>query len=660
MKKILLAICFIPAIFGQTYLRSYKISSLPSPSLMNGQYVMVVDGNTPTDCTTGNGSPAYAVVCVSNGTTYTAQPIGSPGNGSVTSFSAPTGNWPGWLTPSVTNSTTTPSLSVSAGVVPVANGGTGTSSPSINGGTGISITGSFPGQTISVNLGSPLAYLRAKANSITPTVEYAPLWGVNPSDYSFTVSPSGSLTASSAATVTIPYGPLGLNGSDSNHYVYISGTGTPEPVLITGGTCTSGLLSNCTIQFTPANSHSSGYVLSTATGGLQEALNAVGNILVPHGLNVNVYAPITPPVNSTVWGVNEGASQITNHNLTSELFHIINDRFTIGRITLSQSGTPVSGNVGIRTYGPRAVITGNSQWVEIQNLFIVGFYNGIIAEANSQLTNATNVVVANSISDGIDLLGAQGYWRSVTSLNNGGNGFFLGTSPSIGGCIVLMSDIQTFNNNGWGISSISNTYISGGNTYLNNDKFGELLISTSSADAGYIADANIQFSGQTASWGTQTNSPGILIQSSSGPFTISNVHIFNTQGDGITTNSSRTTIIGTHITGSGQGGSPSNLYSIASTNASQMNFISNYVDSPSLFNGDNMVITGNHFTGNFPSFSFVNISGGSDIIFDDNNISNPGNSAFGINTGVTYQHGNNIISGSINNLGALSSKSSAL
>lgn len=38
--------------------------------------------------------------------------------GTVTAFSAPTGSWPTWLVPSVTNSTTTPSLSVAAGPIP--------------------------------------------------------------------------------------------------------------------------------------------------------------------------------------------------------------------------------------------------------------------------------------------------------------------------------------------------------------------------------------------------------------------------------------------------------------------------------------------------------------------------------------------------------------
>lgn len=50
-----------------------------------------------------------------NGTgTFTAP----SGSGTVTSFAAPSGSWPTWLVPTVTNSTTTPSLAVAASAIP--------------------------------------------------------------------------------------------------------------------------------------------------------------------------------------------------------------------------------------------------------------------------------------------------------------------------------------------------------------------------------------------------------------------------------------------------------------------------------------------------------------------------------------------------------------
>lgn len=108
-------------------------------------------------------------------------------------------------------------------------------------------------------------------------------------------TPGGTLTASSPATVTMRPCPLGLNGSDANHPVYISaGTGTAEAVLITGGTCTSGISSG-TIIFTPANNHSGAWTIQSATAGCQEAYysnGGVGNlhILFPQG-TFTTFAP---------------------------------------------------------------------------------------------------------------------------------------------------------------------------------------------------------------------------------------------------------------------------------------------------------------------------------------------------------------------------------
>ena len=55
--------------------------------------------------------------------------IGGYGDG-VTLFSAPSGSWPGWLVPTVTNPTTTPSLGVVASTIPTSAGGTGANTAS--------------------------------------------------------------------------------------------------------------------------------------------------------------------------------------------------------------------------------------------------------------------------------------------------------------------------------------------------------------------------------------------------------------------------------------------------------------------------------------------------------------------------------------------------
>lgn len=88
--------------------------------------------------------------------------------------------------------------------------------------------------------------------------------------------PGGSLTASIINTVTLTPCPVGLNGTDLSHYLEISlGSGTAEPVLISGGTCTSGLASG-TVLFTPAFNHSGVWQIASATAGIQEALQSAG------------------------------------------------------------------------------------------------------------------------------------------------------------------------------------------------------------------------------------------------------------------------------------------------------------------------------------------------------------------------------------------------
>lgn len=74
-------------------------------------------------------------------------------------------------------------------------------------------------------------------------------------------------------SITLSPCPNGLSGSDAWHYLYISGTGTAESVLISGGSCVSGSKSG-TVEFNASFSHPVGYTIESATSGLQEAVNA--------------------------------------------------------------------------------------------------------------------------------------------------------------------------------------------------------------------------------------------------------------------------------------------------------------------------------------------------------------------------------------------------
>jgi len=125
-------------------------------------------------------------------------------------------------------------------------------------------------------------------------------------DFAWTQSPTTDLSTAGAKTVSLAACPAGVVGSEPFYYVYISGTGTPEAVKVTGGTC-AGNGSAGTLQFTTANAHASGYTITSATAGIQEASiaakidivsgnnyhynNRNGYVRVPPGL-LQLYAPL--------------------------------------------------------------------------------------------------------------------------------------------------------------------------------------------------------------------------------------------------------------------------------------------------------------------------------------------------------------------------------
>ena len=128
-------------------------------------------------------------------------------------------------------------------------------------------------------------------------VKYAP-------DFSWTQTPSTDLSGAGAKTVSLAGCGPGVKGSEPEYYVYISGTGTPEAVKVSGGTC-NGDGAPGTLQFTTAYGHPAGYSISSASSGLQEALIAArivptnptgtsqsGKVIAPPG-ELRAYARIS-------------------------------------------------------------------------------------------------------------------------------------------------------------------------------------------------------------------------------------------------------------------------------------------------------------------------------------------------------------------------------
>src|SRR5665213_1146105 len=197
-------------------------------------------------------------------------------SGSVGTLTTISGSGPSWLTWTITNSTTTPAISLAATTGQTPHQVIGTCGAATTFGPCPLVAGDIPNlpqYANACNAGQP--------GSLASTC------------YNFTpLTPGGTLTGSSPATLTITC-PVGVNGADTHHYLYVSGgTGTAEAVLITGGTCTSGAAG--TLTFTPANNHSGAWVLGSATAGIQEAVMALppdpsntsytrGTVIIPEG-----------------------------------------------------------------------------------------------------------------------------------------------------------------------------------------------------------------------------------------------------------------------------------------------------------------------------------------------------------------------------------------
>jgi hypothetical protein len=123
-------------------------------------------------------------------------------------------------------------------------------------------------------------------------------------DLNWRQSPSASLNSPGRNSVTLDPCPPGVIAAEPWYYVYIAGTGTPEAVRVTGGTC-KGDGHPGTLDFTTVNPHPSGYVVSSASAGVQEASIAArfiptnptgvsqsGKVVVPPG-EYDVFAPIS-------------------------------------------------------------------------------------------------------------------------------------------------------------------------------------------------------------------------------------------------------------------------------------------------------------------------------------------------------------------------------
>lgn len=284
-------------------------------------------------------------------------------------------------------------------------------------------------------------------------------------EYQFTQTPNVSLTGGVQATVSMAPCPLGVNGSDTAHYYYISGgTGTAEAVLGTAGSCISGATSG-TLIFTPANSHTGLWTITANWGGVQEALNVGGaNATVDCGsASFSIYAPLSiQSDNVTLKGHCKASGSPPNgsshiliagvSNTTIDGLWLYNPAATVSAYNLIFVGANAI-NTNVRNCKLTGATSTNAiqanalgiAGLHITNNTISGLLYGLLV--NSTATDISDVLFDNNrvtgiYADGVELnvFTGAGYTTARNfSITNNYFGDFLGdnTNPASGFCVGI-------------------------------------------------------------------------------------------------------------------------------------------------------------------------------------------------------------------------------
>lgn len=304
-----------------------------------------------------------------------------------------------------------------------------------------------------------LQYLRG--NAYTAAIEGAAFPFLIAADYNFTPQAPGGSISAGVTTLTLTPCPLGVNGGDIGHYVYISGgTGTAEAVLITSGTCASGATTG-TIVFTAANTHSGAFTVSSASGGIVEAMqilpNTGGQIKAPCG-TVNIYQTLiigraTATAQSTInaiglIGCGSGRA--------------VDIAIPIAGGTSLVWGGPAGGTV-VKVYGP----IGN---VEIRDLMINGNAGGAdigLDIVHSYLSNYYNLNITGWNAIGVRSMAVDYNFSLMVAGNNSNRFNTVEVSGGYGGaaniaCVFGQAAANTLSSFDFASNYISNTACLGG------------------------------------------------------------------------------------------------------------------------------------------------------------------------------------------------------
>lgn len=232
-------------------------------------------------------------------------------------------------------------------------------------------------------------YLRQKGNVSAKSYEFKAPLIKQTSDYNFPVQTPGGSLAVGSNTITLTPVPLGVNGVDVLHKLYITGgAGTAEAVLVTGGTAVSGAASG-TVIVTCAYTHSGAWTIGSATGGLQEIVNVVASssdIIQLDAAYTELHAAVTFPASGNV--KIRGSGMVRSAILRSADYPAGNLLQTNGgTVWIDLSEFEIWNSTGLGTSGASIYYNANGAggYSNLTNLYIVSGGIGIKIDSGSNV-----------------------------------------------------------------------------------------------------------------------------------------------------------------------------------------------------------------------------------------------------------------------------------
>ena len=199
--------------------------------------------------------------------------------------------------------------------------------------------------------------------------------------------PGGSLVVGANAITMAPV-PAGVNGTDVNHYLWVSGgAGTAEAALITGGSGVAGEPSG-QIIITCANTHSGAWTIQSATSGIQEAIvnqNPSGAVYLP-SMSFVLHAPVYNAYGVSIIGAGENSVLLPDTGVINPV--VVESpnnsgygaQLSLSSFSIEYASIPASGSaLTLRWLGD----------AQVNNIRIYSAYNGL------QLSGAVRLQATN-------------------------------------------------------------------------------------------------------------------------------------------------------------------------------------------------------------------------------------------------------------------------